>query len=292
MPRLEFAPNPIKEAEPMSPDYGAFIQIIQKQGNNISYISYPLPRDISHEMTDKMMTGILNPEDPYAQPTSFANGDLKVLAQPGLNMDVLDRLISVPRNVLTSDHPDHESQSMVKYYNTLPSLFEEAPTIQNNHFESLFADTPRAKVADGGHIYQGAYEYQDGEVLGWDMGKTRKFNLLELPKDEAHKEQVGEIVRQCRENVDVTMVIVDQGPTVADCAASCARFFELKEAEAAQISHSLPSLEPYQRLVVGPALFGNVERKIEKCDVCGGNKKEYKCICKGKKDKKEEKKAA
>ena len=219
------------EQEVMSPDYGAFIQVMQKRGRNISYISYALPRGISDVMLDQMMTAILYPE-PHFQgdvlPSRFSDPDLPLLHRPGLDITAIDRMVSVPRMVLDTFHDDPESRSMKKYYDNQPKIQRELPGIKRQFVESLFSPSPEAKVADGIHIYHGAYEYVNGEVIGLNLAGTERFNLLSLPNDQGHQDQMNALVALLGSHENITFVLADKTKTVADCAARCAKFFEQK----------------------------------------------------------------
>jgi len=253
-----------KEAEPMNPDYGAFIQVLQKRGNSISYVSYPLPRGITDGMVDEMVTGILYPEPHFkgdVQLTRLSDANLPLMHRPGVHIDAVDRLVSVPRTVLEEQHPEQDSHSMKKYDSNYRKIVDQLPGVKDRFVKSLHED-PKAKVADGGQIFHGAYKFTDGNVIGLNLEGTQLFNLVDLPNDEGHQDQMNELVDIFRNNEDVTVVLVDKTKTVADCAASCSRFFEMKEANG---EATLENLTSYQKNVITPQLHGGEKSTCSKC---------------------------
>lgn len=274
----------IKEVkETCSPEYGAFIQVLQKRGNNISYVSYGLPKEISPEMLERMMTGILYPEPHFqddVRTTKFANGDLQVLARPGMHVDALDRILTVPRAVLASDHPNHESYSMMQYYKRYEHMQKELPAIRKKHTDAVSASVAQAAVADGIHIHQGAYEWENDTAVGWNLQKTQRFDLLKLAADPEHQEQAEAIIGNFRDHKIVTLVVVDKTKTVGDCDASCSKYFEMKAKLAARNGGyydpaEAQMLAQYEKIQLtsqqehmAANMYGGKARELV-CDLCG-----------------------
>jgi hypothetical protein len=220
-----------KEGE-KSREYGAFFQVIQKVGNNISYTSRPLPRDITPEMLQRMMVKTLYPENEeegQSRLKTFSEGKLGILSKPGINLDAVDRAQGVARSVLDLEHPDKESESMQVYYAREPLIAQELPDIKQKMIRNLFSSKPKAEVADGKHIFFGAYKYEDGDIRGLNLEGTQEFSLLDLPTTDEHREQMKMLIKEAGEHENATWILVDSGPTVGDCAEACARFFEMKE---------------------------------------------------------------
>ncbi len=267
-----------------SAEYGAFIQVLQKSGNNISYITYGLPRDIPRESLGRMAVNILYPEPEMGaeiKTASFSNGDLHVLSRPGFNINAADRLLTVPRSVLASDHSDHESESMLAYFDRYQKMIQEMGGIKKEFIDTLFSSNPQQKVADGKHIYHGAYEWKNGSAYGLNLTGDKEFNIVDLPTTEGHRKQMGEVIKAFSENENVTIVLADGGPTVGDCFASCSRFFEMKAGEVQDSSsfgkNELQSVDTYQLLQVGPSIFGAEKMKQTLCDKCSEHKSKCQC---------------
>lgn len=274
--------------KPMSLDYGAFIQVLQKSGNTISYVSYALPREISRAMLANMVTGVLYEDLEDRQeinPIPIADGDLPVLARPGIHLNTIDRLVSVPRMILQTDHPDQESRSMTKYYATQEKIRQELPQIKKHHIDAVFRHKPDMKVADGGHIYHGEYTFTpEGDVVGLNLEGSKTFSLLQLARDTDTRVQMETVVAIFRNYENVTVVLADKTNNVIDCAEGCSKYFEMKEKQIkekgyfdpaqAMLEENQQKLNPYQRDLVAPGLLGRAAQELL-CGACG----KATCVC-------------
>lgn len=263
-------------------DFGAFLQVLQKIGPNISYVTYGLPKDIAPSMLSQMMTGILYPEDHFrgdARPQEFAGGDLQILARPGIHIDAIDRMLVIPKGIIDANvavgNQEPSSKSMLRYRERYGKMQEELGGIKENFLNTLFAAKAEAKVADGVHIYDGAYKFdsETGNVLGWDLFKTREFDLRELPNDEGHVLQIDNLVELLQKHDNVIIVLTDKSKTVGDCFGSCSQFFEMKEQEGINI-------DQYTMFVIAPSIFGGEQLKklAGQCSQCGESS--WGCDCK------------
>lgn len=266
-------------------EYGAFFQVIQKIGDNIDFITYAMPRGITHEMMRRMSVETLYPEKHFQgdiMPQTFENGDLSMLVRSGVHLGTLDCMLTVAQKIIVAEHKDFDSVSMKKYAQNYPKMVAELPTVKARFLANLFAAKPEAEVANGIHIYHGAYEYkpETGKVIGWNLDKTKQFDIADLARDIGHKEQLAALVQALQQQENVTVVLTDQSGSVADCAASCSKFFELKEKLGFTIQSAVDVIKQYfpsfQASYLLPLLFSQ-ERSAKQCQQC--KEKESVCQC-------------
>lgn len=215
------AQGEIKERE-----YGAFIQILVKDGDNISYRSLGLPRGTTPEMVQKMMKRTLDPE---AAPKTFDDGKLVVLAQTDTNreINVADRMVEAAFAVVREDHPDQKDASVQKFYEKYPLIKEELRK-NGSRFGEYLDGPAQARVADGVHIHHGSFMMKDKTVIGPDIN-GELWDLSTIAQDQGHKDQMGEVVSLFVNNKKVTAMVGDTSATVGKCFEACADYYEWKE---------------------------------------------------------------
>lgn len=207
-------------------EYGAFIQIQVKDGDNISYRSLGLPRGTTSEMVQKMMRITSNSE---ATPKTFDDGKLAVLSQIDVSgaVDAADRMVEAAFQVVREDHPDQNDTSVRKFYEKYPLIKKELRET-GGRFGKYLTGPAKARIADGRHIHHGSYMMEGETATGLDIN-GQPWDIATIARDQGHKDQMGEVVSIFKNNKKVVVFVGDNSGSVGECKEACADYYEWKE---------------------------------------------------------------
>lgn len=207
-------------------EYGAFIQILVKDGDNISYRSLGLPRGTTPEMVQKMMKITLDPE---ATPKTFDDGKLAVLSRTDMDgeIDVADCMVEAAFQVIRDDHPDQNDSSVRKFYEKYPLIKKELRET-GSRFGEYLKGSARARVADGRHVHHGSYMMEGETATGLDIN-GQPWDITTIARDPGHQDLMGEVVSIFKNNKKVVVFVGDTSGSVGECKEACSDYYEWRE---------------------------------------------------------------
>lgn len=261
------AQGEVKERE-----YGAFIQILVKDGDNISYRSLGLPRGTTPEMVQKMMKLTLDPE---ATPKTFDDRKLAILSRTDMDgeIDAADRMIEAAFQVVREDHPDQNDSSVRKFYEKYPLIKRELQET-GGRFGEYLKGPAKARVADGRHIHHGSYMMEGETATGLDIN-GQSWDIATIARDQGHKDQMGEVVSLFKNNKKVVVMVGDNSTSVGECKEACADYYEWKEGA----HHGSLMQEAYSSTTTRSVdVFNGYISKYDMSKLCSTCYKEE-CVC-------------
>lgn len=253
VPQRLFDKTPAREEEAST--FGAFIQIFQKDGDNIACYSYPLPY-ASQDQARVMVSAIISP-DKKPKYSYESNAGLLFMGEPGIH-DIEEKYLAVPEEMLGVDQSKRRAQLD-------RGLRREFQNMQKGIRHS------NAQDSEGQDMFTLSYKVEidpeTGEkgVFGLALNGEKR-RLSKLPLDAEHTEMLRELEKTLLENDTITIVNFSKHKTVSLC---CAKFFAEKLVKGVEsMSERIKDFMSFY-FGSGPRLNFVQEEKNNRCDNCG-----------------------